>query len=280
MTVTDKVRRLGLGAVLTVVLAAVSCWGGSSETPDPDPIPTPTSTVVPTPTAAVLWQPPVLPRDTPPTPKPTRTPEPTVVIVPIATPTVTSGSKSVAFTATLDLPVRFTESGVAVAAQMTGWLTFEPDAQIFMQIDLTRPASRSFEILLSNSFDVYLKDVRADQWYLLPENSDAGIGPLEDIVSAVLMSVLMSTENPTEGYDLLLEPVEGGYRWMAEDPEAGAMILTYNTEYQLVSFSLTTPDGHEAIRVTLFGHDEQYPTLTPPDRATLPGLPADYWDQP
>ena len=244
MTVTDKVRRLGLGAVLTVVLAAVSCWGGSSEPSNlaPDPVPTPAAVSTPlalTPTAE-LWRPPVLPRDTPPTPKPTRTPEPTVVIAPPVTPTVNGGSKSVAFTATLDLPSWFTESGVAVAAQMTGWLTFEPDAQIFMQIDVTRPASRSIEILLSNSFDVYLKDVRADQWYLLPENSDANIGPLEDIVSAVVMSVLMSTESATDDYDdFLLEPIEGGYRWTSEDNLMGAMTLTFNTEYQLVSFSLT-----------------------------------------
>ena len=189
------------------------------------------------------------------------------------------GSKSVAFTATLDLPSWFTESGVAVAAQMTGWLTFEPDAQIFMQSDLTRPVSRSVEILLSNSFDVYLKDVLADQWYLLPENSDTSRGPLEDIVSAVMMSVLMSTESAADDYDdFLLEPIEGGYRWTSEDNLMSAMTLTFNTEYQLVSFSLTAHDGHEPIKVTLFGHDEQYPTLTPPDRATLPGLPADYWD--
>ena len=205
-------------------------------------------------------------------------PGPTVVIVSTVTPTVTGGSKSVAFTATLDLPVLFTESGVAVAAQMTGWLTFEPDAQVFMQIDLVRPVRRSFEILFHNSFDVYLKD--ADQWYLLPENSDTGLGPLEDIVSAVMMSVLMSAENGADYLKGQLDPVEGGYRWMAEDSTTGAVTLTYNTEYQLVAFSLTTPDGHEPIRVTLFGHDEQYPALTPPDRAALPGIPADYWASP
>ena len=267
---------------LLVLAATSACWGGSPETPDPDPVPTPTSTVVPTPTAAVLWQPPVLPRDPPPTPKPTRTPEPTVVIAPDVTATPDQQARSVAFNAEIDLPAEFVESGdEAVVAQMSGRVSSGPDFQMFMIVEVDHPVSRSFEILLDNSFDVYMRDLTTGRWYLLPENSGSDlVGPLEEIIGSVMMPVLMSTDGSASDFGAVLEPVEGGYRWTITDDSTGEMSATYDTEYQLVLFSLTDPEGHDLIGVSFFGHNEQYTLPTPPVRAALPVLPADYWDSP
>ena len=218
---------------LLVLAAASACWGGSPETADPEQV-TDTDSAVPTPTVTVLWQPPELPRDTPPTPKPIRTPEPTVVIV------VPAVTKSVAFNAEIDLPAEFVESGEAVVAQMSGWVSSGSDFLMFMTVEMDHPVSRSVEILLSNSFDVYMRDLTTGRWYLLPENLDSDlVGPLEEIV----MPVLMSTADFGADFGAVLDPVEGGYRWTITDDSKREMSATYDTEYQMVLFSLTDPTG-------------------------------------
>ena len=165
-----------------------------------------------------------------------------------------------------------TESDGPVSANLKGWVTFDGDGQIFMQIDMSQPVDRSFEILISNSFDVYLKDVEEDQWYFMPENSDAG--PLEDILSLVFVAHAYAGA-PAFGLEGL-KPIEGGYVWEVEDSWGSTMAL-YNEEYLLQEFVMMDPEGHEPIRLTLGGHDEQYPVLTP-EKGEL--LPEDYWGSP
>ena len=258
--------------LLVFVAGASACWWTNDDpqkthvTPVVPALPSPAPTLEPTATPAPA------PTRTP-TPEPTATPTP----APLPTPTPQDGVavaienlKSIAYTANLDMSDLYTESDGPVSAYLTGWLTIDGDSQVFMQIDMSQPVDRSIEILLSNSFDVYLKDVEEDQWYFIPENSDAG--PLEDIVSVVFLAYAGAAASGLEG----LKPVQGGYVWKVED-SWGSTTAVYNNEYLLQEFTVMDPDGHEQMGVTFFGHDEQYSVLTP-EKGEL--LPEDYWGSP
>ena len=162
-----------------------------------------------------------------------------------------------------------TESDWPVSARLTGWVNYDGDSQIFMQIDMSQPVDRSFEILISNSFDVHLRDVEEDQWYFIPENSDTG--PLEDILSLVFVAHAFAGAVSAGLEDL--KPIQGGYAWNVEDSRGSTMAF-YNEEYLLQEFVVMDAEGHEAIRLTLGGHNEQYSVLAPEKGERLP---EDYW---
>ena len=164
----------------------------------------------------------------------------------------------------------YTESDWPVSANLTGWMTVSGDSQIFMQVDMTKPVERSFEILTLNSFDVHLRDVEEDQWYFISENSERG--PLEDIV---LVTFLAFGFAAVEDIDAL-EPVHGGYVRKNEGSWGSAMIL-FDEEYLLQKFVLSDPDGNELISVSISGYNEQYSALTP---VKGDPLPEDYWGSP
>ena len=247
--------------LLVFAAGASACWWTNDDPqktdvapvvrtlPSPTPTPEPTTTPVPAPTST-------------PTPEPTTIPTP----APLSTPT----PKSFAYAANLDMSDLFTESDGPVSAYLTGWLTIDGDSQIFMQIDMSQPVDRSIEILLSNSFDVYLRDVEEDQWYFIPENSDTG--PLEDIVSVVFVAYAVAAAYGLEG----LKPVQGGYV-RKDEGSWGSTMAVYDKEYLLQEFFVMDPEGHELISATFFGHDEQYSVLTP-EKWEL--LPEDYWGSP
>ena len=178
--------------------------------------------------------------------------------------------ESFAYTANLDLSDLFTESDWPVSAHMTGWMTVGGNSQVFVQVDMIRPVDKSFEILISNSFDVHLRDIEEDRWFFIPENSDTG--PLEDIFTAVFVAQAFSDPSVLED----VQPVEGGYVWKVEHP-SGTTTAVYDEGYLIKEFSLVDPEGRELIGVTLFGHGELYSMLTP-RKGEL--LPEDYWDSP
>ena len=246
-----------------------------TSTPTPEatatPAPAPTSTPTPEPTAITAPAP-----TSSPTPEPTATPTPAPL--PTPAPTLTPQSevaaaiediKSFAIEANLDMSDLLTESDWPVSAHLTGWVNYDGDSQIFMQIDMSQPVDGSFEILISNSFDVHLRDVEEDQWYFIPENSDTG--PLEDILSLVFVAHWYSG---LAAYGLEdLKPIQGGYVWKVED-SWGSTMAFYNEEYLLQEFVVMDAEGHEAIRLTLGGHNEQYSVLAPEKGEPLP---EDYW---
>ena len=289
--------------VLVVFVAGASaCWWTNDDQqetqgtpvvgtlPSPTPTAEPTATTAPAPTSSPTPEPTATPTPAPistPTPEPTATPTP----APLPTPTLTPESeivaaiedirsnsfeafeniKSFAFEANLDMSDLLTESDGPVSANLTGWVTFD-GGQTFIQIDMSQPVDRSFEILLSRSFDIHLRDVEEDHWYFIPENSDTG--PLEDILSLVFVAHWYSG---LAAYGLEdLKPIQGGYVWKVED-SWGSTMARYNEEYLLLEFLVMDPEGHEPIRVTLGGHDEQYSVLTP-EKGEL--LPEDYWGSP
>ena len=191
--------------VLVVFVAGASaCWWTNDDpqkingTPvvgtfsSPTPTAEPTAKTAPAPTSSPTPEPTATPNRVPTS---TPTPEPTASPAPTPTPTLTPQSeiaaafediKSFAIEANLDMSDLLTESDWPVSAYLTGWVNYDGDSQIFMQIDMSQPVDRSFEILLSRSFDVHLRDVEEDQWYFIPENSDTG--PLEDILSLVFVA--------------------------------------------------------------------------------------------
>ena len=243
----------------TTVEPQVTAMSSPTSAPDPTatPAPAPTSTPTPEPTA-------------------TQTPAPTATATPTLLPTPTSHSDvtldfenigSVAYTANLDLSDLVSESELPVSAYLTGWMTVGGDSQVFVQVDMSRPVEKSFELLLSNSFDVHLKDIEEDRWFFIPENSDAG--PLEDIFTAVF--VVLAYSDPSVLEDV--QPVEGGYAWKVEGAW-GTTTAVYDEEYLLKGFSLTDPEGHELIGVDFYGHGEQYSVSTP-EKGEL--LPEGYW---
>ena len=178
--------------------------------------------------------------------------------------------KNIAFAATINMSDTYTESDWPVSANLMGWMTVSGDSQIFMQVDMTKPVERSFEILTLNSFDVHLRDVEEDQWYFISENSERG--PLEDIV---LVTFLAFGFAAVEDIDAL-EPVHGGYVRKNEGSWGSAMIL-FDEEYLLQKFVLSDPDGNELISVSISGYNEQYSVLTP---VKGDPLPEDYWGSP
>lgn len=239
---------------VTTVEPQVTAMSSPTSTPDP------TATPAPAPTS-------------------TPTPEPTATATPTPLPTPTSRSEvaldienigSIAYTANLDLSDLVSESERTVTAYLTGWMTVGGDSQVFVQVDMSRPVEKSFELLLSNSFDVHLRDIEEDRWFFIPENSDAG--PLEDIFTAVF--VVLAYSDPSVLEDV--QPVEGGYAWTVEGAW-GTTTAVYDEGYLLTGFSLTDPDGHELISVDFYGHGEEY-SFSTPKRGEL--LPEGYWGSP
>ncbi len=288
--------------VVVVFLAGASaCWWTNDDQqetqgtpvvgtlPSPTPTAEPTATTAPAPTSSPTPEPTATPT---PAPTSTPTPEPTASPAPTPTPTLTPQSeiaaaiedinseeavafediKSFAIEANLDMSDLLTESDWPVSAYLTGWVNYDGDSQIFMQIDMSQPVDRSFEILISNSFDVHLRDVEEDQWYFIPENSDTG--PLEDILSLVFVAHAFADAAVVGLEDL--KPIQGGYTWKVED-SWGSTMAVYDEEYLLQEFVVMDPEGHVPIRLTLDGHGEQYSVLTP-EKGEL--LPEDYWGFP
>ena len=267
---------------LLVIAVAASACESTNDDPQAAAISSPTSAPVPTvtPTPSPTNTPTPAPTATPtPAPTSTPTPEPTATATATPLPTPTSQddvafdlglTESVAYTANLDLSELFTESDGPVSASLTGWMTVGADTQVFVQVDMSRPVDKSFEVLLTNSFDVHLRDIEEDRWFFIPENSYTG--PLENIFSAVFVAQAFSDPSVLED----VQPVQRGYVWQAEDTW-GSTTAVYDEQYLLKEFSLMDPEGHELIEVTFYGHGEQYSILTP-SKGEL--LPEDYWDPP
>ena len=287
--------------VVVVFLAGASaCWWANDDPqkingtpvvgtlPSPTPTAEPTATTAPAPTSSPTPEPTATPTPAPistPTPEPTASPAP----APLPTPTLAPQSeiaaaieyinseeavafeniKSFAIEANLDMSDLLTESDGPISAYLTGWVNYDGDSQVFMQIDMSQPVDRSFEILISNSFDVHLRDVAEDQWYFIPENSDTG--PLEDILALVFVAHAFADAAVVGLEDL--KPIQGGYTWKVED-SWGSTMAVYDEEYLLQEFVVMDPEGHVPIRLTLGGHGEQYSVLAP-EKGEL--LPEDYW---
>ncbi len=272
--------------LLVVAAAAAACEstnaGIDESTVDPQvaAMSSPTSATSPTATPAPTTTPTPAPTATP-TPKATSTPTPapTPTVTPVSLPIPTSQSEvslepgmieSVAYTANLELSDQFTESDWPVSASLTGWMTVGGNSQVYVQVDMSRPVDKSFEILISNSFDVHLRDIEEDRWFFIPENSDTG--PLEVIFTAVFVAQAFSGPSVLED----VQPVEGGYIWKLEHT-AGTTTAVYDEGYLIKEFSLADPEGRELIGVNLYGHGEHYSILTP-SKGDL--LPEDYWGPP
>ena len=194
-----------------------------SNTTLPSSTPTPTATprtVSGSTAASNIPFPTAVPTSTPtPGPSPTPTPSP-IPVIPTTTPTPAptptdedlermsnfmDNFKSISYKATFNMTDdRFTESGYLIAADVEGWVTTDPESQMFARINMTKPVERSIEVLTHSSFDVYLNDLDGGKWYFIPENSDAG--PLEDILQlyswGLVFSVLptSSFEQSADGY--------------------------------------------------------------------------------
>ena len=274
---------------LFVFVAAASACGSMNDDPGetdvdtvaaalstPTASPGPTATPAPAPTSA-------------PTPEPTatKTPAPTSTSVPEPTATATSkplptpnsqnevtlsveNTESIAYIAILDLSDQLTESELPVSAHLTGWMTIGGDSQVFMQVDMSQPVDKSFEVLLSNSFDVHLRDIEEDRWFFIPENSDTG--PLEDILSLVFVAHAFSDGSGLEA----VRQVEGGYIWKVEDTW-GSTTAVYDEEYLLREFLVMDTEGRALVGVTFHGHGQQY-SASIPEKGKI--LPEGYWGSP
>ena len=139
---------------------------------------------------------------------------------------------------------RFTESGYLIAADVEGWITIDPESQMFARVDMTRPVERSFEALTHNSFDVYLNDLDAGEWYFVPENSDTG--PLEDILQLSFWGLAFSVL-PASSF----EKTPDGYVVTQGDSSFGTVTASYDESYTLMSVVLSDTEGNEALRVKL-----------------------------
>ena len=126
------------------------------------------------------------------------------------------------------MPDRFTESDGPVTANVSGWMMANGTSQMFARIEMTEPVERSIEVVILNSFDIYLKDLDEGRWYFIPENSDTDTGPLEDIMSLPFMALAFAVVPAEE-----LEPVHDGYVWKVEDPAWGSITASYDQEYLL-----------------------------------------------
>ena len=181
-----------IAVLLVLVAGASACFGANDEAQDGSVSPVertlPTSTPSPGPTAtltpAPMNTPTAEPTATPPA-TPTSTPiaEPTAAptVAPLPTPTIQCGvagaeafPKSLAFEADIDLNELITESEWPVTAHFTGWVAIDGNIQIFFQVDMTKPVDRSFEILMTNSFDIHLRDVEEDRWYFIRRTRTRG----------------------------------------------------------------------------------------------------------
>ena len=242
---------------------------------------------MPVPTSSPTPVPPTPTPTTSPTPVPTATPVPALVSSPTPGPTpaptpeggpdeVFENIENFAVEAYVEMSDMLTESDGPVSAHLTGWTALE-DGRMFMQIDMSLPVEKSIEIVLSNSFDVYLRDVDTGDWYVIPENSGTDTGPLEDILAWVF-TVQAFVSLPAYGGDeaVEMEPVQEGYEFKAVEPW-GSMTAFYDEEYLLKEFFMKGPDGQDVVRANLSGYNEQY-FLTLPVKGER--LPEGYWDAP
>ena len=272
-----------IAVLLVLVAGASACFGANDDAQDGSVSPVertlPTSTPSPGPTATLT----PAPMNTP-TAEPTATPPATPTSTPIAEPTAaslptpaTEGGPagagafpdSLAFEADIDLIDLLTESEWPVKAHFTGWVSIG-NSQIFFQVDMSEPVDRSFEILMSSSFDIHLRDVEEDRWYFIPENSDTG--PLRDVVPWAMLFVGFAggAGHELEG----LAPVDEGYV-MEIETELGSSKAVLDKEYMLRELVMEDSEGHEFLRATVFGYGEEY-LATTPERGEP--LPEDYWE--
>ena len=276
--------------VLVLVAGASACSGANDSAQDGNvaaveralppstPSPESTATLAPAPTNTPSAEPTATP-----TPAPTSTPiaEPTAVptVTPLPTPTMQVGAvgseayvESLAFEADIDLIDQLTESEGPVSAHFTGWVSVGGVSQIFMRVDMSAPVDRSFEILMTNSFDIHLRDIDEDRWYFIPENSDTG--PLGDVGSWSMVFVGFAGAAIAGGLEGIVSEVDEGYVLEAESPFGSTKIM-YDKEYVLQEYVMIDPDGHDLVRARIFGHGGEY-SATTPERGEP--LPADYWD--
>ena len=177
--------------------------------------------------------------------------------------------KSISYRATFNMTDdRFTESGYAITADVEGWVTTDPESQMFARIDMTKPVERSIEILTHNSFDVYLNDLDGGKWYFIPENSD--VGPLEDILQLYFWGLSFSVL-PTSSF----EHSPDGYVVTQVAPSFGTVTASYDQTYTLKSVVFSDTDGKEALRVSFFDLNKPH-DIRPYQKGE--GLPEDYWE--
>ena len=275
-------------ALLMLSVGAAACWQTDDEptrasyvapmttsTPDRSPAATSTPRVYEVPTAASASPfPTAAPASTP-------TPTPSAIhVAPSAAPTPTDEDlermsnfmdnwKSISYRATFNVTDdRFTESGYLIAADVKGWVTVDPESQMFVRIDMTRPVERSIEVLTHNSFDIYLNDLDAGKWYFVPENSDAG--PLEDILQLYSWGLAYSVL-PTSSF----EQSADGYVVTQGDPSFVTVTASYDQAYTLRSVVLSDTEGKEALRVSFFDLNKPQEIL-PYQKGER--LPEDYWE--
>ena len=177
--------------------------------------------------------------------------------------------KSISYRATFNMTDdRFTESGYLIAADVEGWVTTDPESQMFARINMTKPVERSIEVLTHSSFDVYLNDLDGGKWYFIPENSDAG--PLEDILQLYFWGLTFSVL-PTSSF----ERSPDGYVVTQGDPSFGTVTASYDQAYTLRSVVFSDTEGKEALRVSFFDLNKPH-DIRPYQKGE--GLPEDYWE--
>ena len=270
-------KRVSGSIAITNIATPTPVSGAIAASNIPFPTPTPTATPDPvvTPTATPVPQP---------SPTPTATPVPTPSPIPTITMSPEDEARaeaffenfiSISYEASFDIPNEFTEGDYPVTATVDGWMTMRVDdngAQFFTRIDMTKPVERSIEIVSRPAtFDMFLHDLDANKWYFLPENSSAvDSGPLDDILSFGSLGMLYSTLPRDD-----MQQVPDGYNWKLEDPTIGSVIVTYDQEYTLETFTATDPDGKEFIRVRYFDLNKLHDLVPYEDVEEL--LPDTYW---
>ena len=176
--------------------------------------------------------------------------------------------KSISYRATFNMTAdRLTDGGYPIAADVEGWVTTDPESQIFARIDMSKPVERSIEVLTHNSFDVYLNDLDGGRWYFIPENSDAG--PLEDILQLYFWGLTFSVL-PASSF--VQSP--DGYVVTQVDPSFGTVTASYDQAYTLRGVVFTDTEGKEALRVSFFDLNEPH-DIRPYQKGEE--LPEDYW---
>lgn len=161
-----------------------------------------------------------------------------------------------------------TESGYQIIADVEGWVTIDPESQMFARIDMTKPVERSMEVLTHNSFDVYLNDLDGDKWYFIPENSN--VGPLEDILQLYFMGLSFSVLPAS-----IFEQSTDGYVVTQVAPSFGTVTASYDQAYTLESVVLSDTQDEEVLRVSFFDLNKPHDIRS---YQKGEGLPEDYWE--
>ena len=182
---------------------------------------------------------------------------------------------SISYEASFDMPDELTESEYPVTASVEGWMTVgggDRGAQFFARIDMIRPVERSIEIVSRPAtFNMYLHDLDADEWYFIPENSSAvDSGPLRDILNLGSFGMLYSAWPRDQ-----MQQAPDGYIWKFDDPTLGSVTVTFDQAYALETFALADPDGKELIRARYFDLNELHDLVPYEDVEAL--LPDAYW---